>query len=322
MPVEVEMGAPRAWRWLSEAGSVAGAIEHPADAIPINAMSIAGAIGMARRVVGFLVLTRAFLCEPPGAGRNGGQRPPFRITSVLRASRAWTARVATGWLGSTGGPGGLAYALTAGIRSVPHMPHPGYVFMRHYRFLRLALLSALLTLSAGCQTTVGNYFGNRARDLGECFRLQGGVAVGLGVDIKVAGLAHLSLGLGADAPAIPGFVYGEFDGIHFFKHHAVNAFVGAGIWHYERADHRWGYTVFRHQCYAFLPGLFSWHGWRDPETKNGSQPLWLWSIETEVEAPKKYTAYIRWSRLHAFDIEAGVFVLLLGVRTGFSPGEF
>ena len=28
------------------------------------------------------------------------------------------------------------------------------------------------------------------------------------------------------------------------------------------------------------------------------------------------------ARIHAFDIEAGVFVLLAGVRVAFSPGEF
>ena len=40
------------------------------------------------------------------------------------------------------------------------------------RTLRTAVLLALLMMSAGCQTTIGNYFGNRGRDFGECFGLQ------------------------------------------------------------------------------------------------------------------------------------------------------
>ncbi len=42
------------------------------------------------------------------------------------------------------------------------------------RTLQTAVLLALLTLSAGCQTTIGNYFGSRANELGKNFFLVGG----------------------------------------------------------------------------------------------------------------------------------------------------
>jgi hypothetical protein len=40
------------------------------------------------------------------------------------------------------------------------------------------LLLLLPLLATGCQTTVGNYFANRGRDLGECFLVQAGVGLG------------------------------------------------------------------------------------------------------------------------------------------------
>ena len=56
--------------------------------------------------------------------------------------------------------------------------------------MRSSLLLLILLTSAGCQTTVGNYFANRGRDLGDCFPIQAGLGLGLGVDAKVAGLLH------------------------------------------------------------------------------------------------------------------------------------
>ena len=63
--------------------------------------------------------------------------------------------------------------------------------MRRLRFLQAAVLLALLTLSAGCQTTIGNYFGNRARDFVEWLLLQIGIGVELGADEMSAALAHM-----------------------------------------------------------------------------------------------------------------------------------
>ncbi|MHC5019444.1 MAG: hypothetical protein ACYTGX_04920, partial [Planctomycetota bacterium] len=69
--------------------------------------------------------------------------------------------------------------------------------------MRVIALSAVLLLAAaasGCRTALGNYFGNRARDLGDCVRLHAGVGFGLAVDAKAAGLLHAGAGLGLAYP--------------------------------------------------------------------------------------------------------------------------
>ncbi|MCZ6688503.1 MAG: hypothetical protein O7H41_02750, partial [Planctomycetota bacterium] len=58
--------------------------------------------------------------------------------------------------------------------------------------LYISLLASPL-IATGCQTTVGNYFANRARDFGDCFRLQVGAGKGFGVSVKAAGILHLGL---------------------------------------------------------------------------------------------------------------------------------
>lgn len=65
-------------------------------------------------------------------------------------------------------------------------------------------------LSAGCQTTVGNYLANRGRDLGECFRLQAGLGPGLGASVSAGGLAHAGLAVASSPRHLGvGWIYGE-----------------------------------------------------------------------------------------------------------------
>ena len=56
------------------------------------------------------------------------------------------------------------------------------------RLILPCALVSLISLSPGCQTTLGNYLAKRGRDFGECFLLQAGVGLGIGVDVKAAGL--------------------------------------------------------------------------------------------------------------------------------------
>ena len=63
--------------------------------------------------------------------------------------------------------------------------------MRPIRVFQAGTLLAPLTLSAGCQTTLGNYFGNRAGDVGECLLLQIESGVELGADEMSATLPHM-----------------------------------------------------------------------------------------------------------------------------------
>ena len=84
--------------------------------------------------------------------------------------------------------------------------------MRLAQAVQAAALLALLTLTAGCQTTIGNYFGNRARDFGECFHLTVGFTpLALGATVKVAGIAHVSVLGGGTHPSLwAGSFYGRW----------------------------------------------------------------------------------------------------------------
>ncbi len=62
--------------------------------------------------------------------------------------------------------------------------------------------------ASGCGA-FGNYLANRARDFGECFRVQVGLGFGVGGGVKVSGLVEAGLG-GGFAPYYfgGGWVYG------------------------------------------------------------------------------------------------------------------
>jgi hypothetical protein len=61
-------------------------------------------------------------------------------------------------------------------------------------------------------------------------------------------------------------------------------------------------TAMAHTCFGILPALVSLE-----------EDKWFWDPDVPYPAAK--------ARVHAFDIEVGVFALILGARAGFSPGE-
>ena len=65
----------------------------------------------------------------------------------------------------------------------PEMTRPATALRLH--LTRILIMSLGLIAATGCQTTVGNYLGNRARDFGECLFVQAGMALGLGEDLKI-----------------------------------------------------------------------------------------------------------------------------------------
>lgn len=72
------------------------------------------------------------------------------------------------------------------------------------------VLPALGVAAGGCHTPFGNYFANRARDLGECVRVEVGAGVGLGASVQAAGLAHFGLAGSVNRRSHGlGWVYGD-----------------------------------------------------------------------------------------------------------------
>jgi hypothetical protein len=194
------------------------------------------------------------------------------------------------------------------------------------------LLLLLPLLATGCQTTVGNYFANRGRDLGDCFLMQAGFGVGLGVDVKAAGVAHVNFGFSAFIPFTSvGIVYGEWRPTRPQAHFSGDSEFGMPGALFLPTD-----TVYMHVapipgagaghcCYWVLPVALSWVQLSSATAvPDGPHTRWLWSEEPIPEDydPTDFEAGMRSARIHAFNIEAGVFVLVVGARAGFSPGEF
>ncbi len=91
--------------------------------------------------------------------------------------------------------------------------------MPRSRLILPCILVSLISLSTGCQTTVGNYFANRGRDFGDCFHLQVGFSPGLGVVAKAGGLAHVGLGIGSSSRSTSvGWVYGQGHAFGYPRH--------------------------------------------------------------------------------------------------------
>ncbi len=193
------------------------------------------------------------------------------------------------------------------------------------RTLQTAVLLALLTLSAGCQTTIGNYLGNRAQDLSDCFLIETGVGIGLGVDVKAGGLVHANLFMNVWMGRL-GWVYGDHGVVGKFEiEFGIPAAIpSSGFLHMSSLGTRAGKVW--HSCYALLPGLWSWEG------RAGQKKSWIWAsrVPSGVDVADSVASRARdrgdrarrWSRVHAFDFEVGVHALLVGARVGFSPGEF
>lgn len=198
-----------------------------------------------------------------------------------------------------------------------------------YPFWLLLTLFSLPPLATGCQTTAGNYFANRARDFGECFMIRGGVSAGLGADVKVAGLVHANVGL-ASYDAMAGIAYGRRCRLYLIYEHPSESDLGLplapfkrGLLHLSSARPRDDYVYVEHSCYGLLPGLLSWvRPYKKYRGKGKEAWFWLWGPGPASDPALNPKALVRWMRVHAPDIEVGATVLLLGVRAGFSPGEF
>ena len=206
--------------------------------------------------------------------------------------------------------------------------------------MRLRMLAALGLASAlggGCNTAVGNYFANRARDFGECWRAQAGIAVGFGAGVKALGLVDTGFGGGNWVSGLAvGVAYGEVfpqtepettpfvmqGSLLVFSATFRNNFRGiyprrdpvTGAKEPQRAD----YGVVRA---SIVPFLLSWRSFDNAESK--SVDAWIWSPPPAADdgalPPPRWW---REARLHAFDVEAHACLGVLGVHVGFSPGEF
>ena len=204
--------------------------------------------------------------------------------------------------------------------------------------LSLILIACAAT---GCRTAAGNYFSNRGRDFGECFRAQAGLGPGIGATIQAAGL----LDVGVGASAIPrdlgigwvygeGYAFGQGGGAGKYDAEADTTGVAwllsilstpyAPLQHWSSdgiSDNSLDWSYSQHSCYSILPAVLSWVG--PEEVGKGTEqeeslPIAkhppLWSGEALRMNP--------WAHVHAFDIEVGVFVGYVYARVGFSLGDF
>lgn len=179
---------------------------------------------------------------------------------------------------------------------------------------RLALALALLA-GPGCQA-VGQYFANRARDLGECVRVQVGGGIGIGGGVHAAGIAELGLGGGVLLPSYGvGWAYG--DGYAFglgskdlrqgqADYNLYPPFsmmlAGAPALHYESPEWMSDSVLNRgHSCFGLLPCCFN-----GPMLKRA--PFHRANL-----GPK--------GQIHNWDVEVSAYAGVVGVRVGVSPGE-
>lgn len=181
--------------------------------------------------------------------------------------------------------------------------------------MRACLVVALVVASSvasGC-ASAATFFGNRIRDLGEVVRVEAGVSPVLGVSVRAAGIVDVGLGGGQIDPSLGlgweyGFGYalgatteqlgspprGRELGFPIQPLLSQAPFDGAitllGHFNETLGPHGGGGHAARHACFFVLPAI-----------ELASHDMWL--------------------RVHAFDVEASVF-LGAYVRVGFSPGEF
>ena len=179
--------------------------------------------------------------------------------------------------------------------------------MTRYPSILLIPLFLAGFVTTGCQTTVGNYFANRGRDFGECFRAQAGLTAGLGISASAGGLVDLPL-VAAWAPRKwgVGWVYGmgylAEGGVGDMELAASDFDVGPLLaWSLRnegkpidlhiRAGPDPRSSV--HRCWLFLPALLS--------RVEATDYPWIWSAEAMRGNP--------FAHVHAFDIEAGVYLV-------------
>ena len=189
-----------------------------------------------------------------------------------------------------------------------------------------------LATASGCHTPVGNYLANRARDFGECWRAELGLGVGAGAGVRALGLGPVGLSVSSWRRDLTiGVSYGEVLPSSDPSEAPWNAervvlFIGAsgrarglpklGPLQKGNPAGRGEYGIFS----LVSAGLF---GKRVFEDMDGLDSTWIWRTPkarpSGADAPPKWWSH---AGLHALDIEAHVFAGLVGVRVGFSPGEF
>lgn len=178
-----------------------------------------------------------------------------------------------------------------------------------------AALFLFLLFAPGCL-----YSSNRGQDFLEIFRLQGGIGRGLGVTASAVGLLHVGLNTPGQFPHRSGlgFVYGD---VYFLSGAVSDIDFMRGL-HDETlcVDHANLEYAHSHKCWAVLPAVFSrvdtFTGPDYPETedpKDWVEGPWLWSREALDADP--------WAHVHAFDGELGIYLLILNLKAGLSPGE-
>jgi hypothetical protein len=200
-----------------------------------------------------------------------------------------------------------------------------------------------------------HYFANRIRDLGDCFRIQAGGGLGLGASAEAAGIMDLGLVVGvAPRQGGLGWVYGDgyffglgengdtWDGVVDYSAAAVVGVVlavAAGFrvgtsyprdppppgeekvfpgFHWEIVGSevmtlRPSYA--QHGCYSFFPWCISRVGPEEP---------WPDALPLR-DHPAIFTGEALHlnprAHLHAFDVEASVYLGIVWAKAGFSPGE-
>ncbi|MBI4243574.1 MAG: hypothetical protein HY606_05750 [Planctomycetes bacterium] len=149
------------------------------------------------------------------------------------------------------------------------------------------VLSSLLLCSCAA---VQDYGADRVNDLFDIFRLEGKAGYGVSFGAKAGEIIHL--GAGSNLSSAFGWGYGEVYAIENRETHyiPVSPFIYTNSGPYLHKDIADGYSEATHKCACLLPFT----------TTNKARP----------------------SLLHSFDIEAEIFAGILGIRAGFSLGEF
>lgn len=152
--------------------------------------------------------------------------------------------------------------------------------------MRLAAIAFFLSTS-GC-----SYVGERFRDFGDIWRLEGSFGLGIQAHASAGEFAHV--GVGSSRRHIAGFRYGTAGSRFVIEDHLPLSFV----WTLADTDHPHLHRILveeknpgNHRCYVLFPGELNHDDW-------------------ELRA------------VQYFNLEAGFHALLLGFEFGFSLGEF
>ena len=155
-------------------------------------------------------------------------------------------------------------------------------------FRRLSALLLLACSASGC-----TYAGERLRDFGDMFRVEGRLGLGLQVDAEATELLHL--GVGSSRHHSAGLTYGHWETRWQVEDHFPLSYIYTIIDPAKESLHSIdfgdGEDKHNHRCYVIGPAEFG-YGDVGKET------------------------------IHYFDIEVGFLAAVLGLEIGFSFGEF